>query len=53
MTKTSKPSRTNLNLAKETVRTLNTDDLNVVQGGLARRTNFSCDNNLCISINAC
>jgi hypothetical protein len=24
-----------------------------VKGGRANRTNFSCDNNLCISINAC
>lgn len=52
MTKTSKPSRTNLNLAKETLRSLNSDDLGLVQGGLMR-TSFSCGRDLCISINAC
>lgn len=51
MTKTSTPNRTTLNLAKETLRTLNSDDLGIVQGGL-NRTTFSCVN-LCISINAC
>jgi hypothetical protein len=51
MTKTSQKNRTNLNLAKETLRTLNSDALGVVQGGLMRTT-FSCVN-LCISINAC
>ncbi len=51
MTKTSKQIRTTLHLAKETVRTLNSEDLEVVQGGLGR-TSFSCPT-ICISINAC
>jgi len=51
LTKTSQKNRTNLNLAKETLRTLNSDALGVVQGGQPR-TSFSCVN-LCISINAC
>jgi len=46
MTRTSKPSRTNLKLAKETVRTLNSDHLGLVQGGLMH-TSFSCGNDLC------
>ncbi len=51
MTKTSTQKHTTLNLAKETLRTLNGDELEVVLGGMARTT-FSCVN-LCISINAC
>ena len=46
LTKTSKPSRNNLNLAKETLRSLTSEHLGIVQGGLMH-TSFSCGNDLC------
>ena len=48
LTKTSKPARTSLNLAKETVRSLTTEHLGIARGGLMDlHTSFSCGRDLC------
>jgi hypothetical protein len=42
-----------LELNKETVKNLTRTERKQIKGGQAARTNFSCPNTLCISINAC
>jgi len=48
MTKTSQHTRTKLNLAKETIRTLKSEHLAAAQGGMMdAHTSFSCGRDLC------